>query len=236
MNKIYIVEDDENIREMLLYALHSAGFEAAGFAAGSSFFDALRKGAPDLLLLDIMLPGEDGVSILKKIRAGGEGADKRIAALPVIMLTAKGTEYDRIKGLNLGADDYVTKPFSVMEVISRIHAVLRRSSRQEDAGTSQHDVLTVGNITMDTQKRSVVGESEIDNLTYKEFELLRCLMLNEGIVLGREKILNLVWGQDYFGDTRTVDMHIKTLRQKLGAAGAQIKTVRNVGYKIVVSD
>jgi two-component system alkaline phosphatase synthesis response regulator PhoP len=229
MALIYVLEDEEKIRDMLLYALSISGFEAEGFPEGTAFFAAVAKRAPDLALLDIMLPGVDGITILKKLRK-----EKSAKELPIIMLTAMGSEYDRIKGLDLGADDYITKPFSVMEVMSRIRAVLRRSNNGSGAAGGKEAAveLTVGEITLNTDKRTVsaIGKSVV--LTFKEFELLYTLMLNNGIVLSREKLLELVWGQEYFGDTRTVDMHIKTVRQKLGECGGQIKTVRNVGYKI----
>lgn len=221
MQKILIVEDEDAIREMLCYALSVAGFAAEGFADGEAFWAALPKASPALILLDIMLPGEDGLSILKKLRQ----ADQNI---PVILLTAKGAEYDRIKGLDLGADDYVTKPFSVMEVISRIKAVLRRCG-EEPQKTS---VLEIGGIALDTDRRTVCVDGSEVSLTYKEFELLHYMMVNSGIVLSRDKLLEQVWGFDYNGESRTVDMHVKALRQKLGESGTIIKTVRNVGYKI----
>ena len=222
MQKIFIVEDDDNIREMVLYALTSAEFEAEGFADGEAFWSALERTAPSLLLLDIMLPGEDGITILKRLKQSS-----RHKSIPVIMLTAKGTEYDRIKGLDLGADDYITKPFSVLEVISRTRAVLRR------CGTDSAPTLEIGKIVLHTDKRSVLADGEEAVLTFKEFELLHYLMVNEGIVLTRDKLLEEVWGFDYNGESRTVDMHIRSLRQKLGECGEVIKTVRNVGYKVV---
>jgi two-component system alkaline phosphatase synthesis response regulator PhoP len=217
---IYTIEDEDNIRELLIYALKNAGFNAVGFSDGRSFF--AEKETPDLILLDILLPGEDGVSILKKIR--NNPATEKI---PVIMLTAKGTEYDTIKGLDTGADDYITNPFSVMEVISRIKAVLRRVEKVE-----KNDELTVGEIVLNTEKRLVTVNKNEVVLTYKEFELLLYLMQNKGVVMSRDKILIQLWGYDYDGENRTVDMHIKTLRQKLGTAGDCIKTIRNIGYKI----
>jgi len=223
MQRVFIVEDDDSIRDMVLYALSSAGFEADGFADSEAFYTGLRNGPPSLVLLDIMLPGEDGISILKRLRDSGKQKP-----LPVIMLTAKGSELDRIKGLDLGADDYITKPFSVMEVISRVKAVLRRS----DGGPEKPDEIKVGNIALHNGKRAVfVGNQEI-SLTYKEFELLYYMMINGGIVLSRDRLLDQIWGFDYNGESRTVDMHIKSLRQKLGESGGLIKTVRNVGYKI----
>ena len=220
-----MVEDDDNIRDMVIYAMSSASFEALGFADGGSFFAQARTELPSLVLLDIMLPGDDGISILKKLKASN-----RMARIPVIMLTAKGSEHDRIKGLDLGADDYITKPFSVMEVIARVRAVLRRSA-PEEAGRSSGDKMEIAGIVLDNPRRTVHAEGREVTLTYKEFELLHYLMINEGIVLSREKLLDQVWGVDYCGESRTVDMHVKSLRQKLGVSGAVIKTVRNVGYK-----
>lgn len=222
MKKIYIVEDDDNIRDMVIYALNSAGFEACGFSGGESFWLELGKTVPDLLLLDIMLPGEDGISILRKLKQSAENK-----TLPIIMLTAKGSEYDRIKGLDLGADDYITKPFSVLEIVSRIRAVLRRCVEQEKADS----VLQIGSVILSVESRNISADGKNILLTYKEFELLRCLMTNEGIVLTRNKLLDQIWGFEYDGESRTVDMHIKSLRKKLGTCGEVIKTVRNVGYK-----
>lgn len=223
MQRVFVVEDDEDIREMLLYALGSAGFEAAGFESAELLFPALEKRPPALVLLDIMLPGTDGISILKSLRQA-----EALRGLAVIMLTAKGSEIDRIRGLDLGADDYITKPFSVMEVISRIKAVLRRTG----SAAEEQDLLRCGDISLSRERRQVwLAEQEI-GLTFKEFELLQYLMLNEGIVLSRDRILDRLWGFDFSGESRTVDMHIKSLRQKLGEGGGAIKTVRNVGYKI----
>jgi two-component system alkaline phosphatase synthesis response regulator PhoP len=216
-----VVEDDDNIRDMVIYAMSSAGFEALGFADGESFFAQTRTALPSLVLLDIMLPGDDGLFILKKLRASS-----RTVKLPVIMLTAKGSEHDRIKGLDLGADDYMTKPFSVMEVIARVRAVLRRSASEETRGSSGK--MEIAGVVLDSPRRAVHAGGREVTLTYKEFELLHYLMMNEGIVLSREKLLDQVWGVDYCGESRTVDMHVKSLRQKLGEAGAVIKTVRNV--------
>jgi two-component system alkaline phosphatase synthesis response regulator PhoP len=219
-----VVEDDDNIRDMVIYAMSSVSFEALGFAEGESFFAQTKTALPSLVLLDIMLPGDDGLSILKKMKASS-----RTAKLPVIMLTAKGSEHDRIKGLDLGADDYITKPFSVMEVIARVRAVLRRSAPEETRGSSGE--MEIAGIVLDGPRRVVhTGGREV-TLTFKEFELLHYLMMNEGIVLSRERLLDQVWGIDYRGESRTVDMHVKSLRQKLGEAGSVIKTVRNVGYK-----
>lgn len=227
MQKIYIVEDDDNIRELVSYALTSADYEAHSFESGESFNKALKTLLPDLVLLDIMLPGEGGISILKSIKSS-----ENTANIPVIMLTAKGSEFDRIKGLELGADDYVTKPFSVMELISRIRAVLRRSSSPENAPDDKCREYTVDGVKLLADKRSVIINDEEVALTFKEFELLHFMMQNEGYVLSRNKILDKIWGFDYVGETRTVDMHIKTLRQKLKGCSGIIKTVRNVGYKV----
>lgn len=222
MATIYIVEDDINIREIERYALKNSGYEVEEFEGSASFFKRLEKNIPSLILLDIMLPGEDGLDILTRIRA-----DKATADVPVIMVTAKTSELDKVKGLDLGADDYITKPFGVMELISRVKALLRRTSRiNEDSQLIHEDIL------MDMDKHAVTVAGQLCELTFKEFELLKYLMLNQGIVLSRDKIMDQVWGFEYEGESRTVDMHIKTLRQKLGAAGSCIKTVRNVGYMI----
>ena len=219
---IYLVEDDESIRELVVYTLKSQGMDAKGFERPSLFWKELEKEVPALILLDIMLPGEDGLDILTRIRA-----DKATADVPVIMVTAKTSELDKVKGLDLGADDYITKPFGVMELISRVKALLRRTSRMnEDSQLIHEDIL------MDMDKHAVTVAGQLCELTFKEFELLKYLMLNQGIVLSRDKIMDQVWGFEYEGESRTVDMHIKTLRQKLGAAGSCIKTVRNVGYMI----
>ena len=219
---IYCVEDDENIRDLIQYALKASGFPSKGFGDASAFFIELHQVKPDLVILDIMLPGEDGITILKKIRA-----DSLTADIPVIMLTARTSEYDKIIGLDLGADDYVTKPFSVMELMSRVKAVLRRTNTQ-----NAQDTLQLGCVTLDNQRHIVTVNSEEISLTNKEFELLRFLMKNPTIVFSRSTILESVWGYDYEGETRTVDMHVKTLRQKLGNAGNYIETVRGVGYKM----
>jgi two-component system alkaline phosphatase synthesis response regulator PhoP len=226
---IYVVEDDDSIRAMLLYALDAAGLEATGMGSGEELSAALAAlpavaAGRDMVLLDIMLPGEDGIQILRRLRSGHQTRE-----LPVIMITAKGSEYDRIIGLDLGADDYVTKPFSVMEVVSRIKAVWRRTSPQDEG-----QLLEAGPVSLDAAKREVRVDGQAVTLTYKEFELLRYLLANAGLVLSRDQILSAVWGFDYSGGTRTVDMHIKTLRQKLGAGGRVVATVRNIGYKIEV--
>ncbi len=222
MSLIYIVEDDVNIREIQRYALKNSGFEVQEFGCGRELYKALDKNLPSLILLDIMLPGEDGLTILKNIRK-----HQTAAKVPVIMVTAKSTELDKVKGLDLGADDYMAKPFGVMELISRVKALLRRAE-----GLPEASVLSNGGIILDTDKRRVTAAGEPCELTFKEFELLRMLLINQGIVLSRDKIMEQVWGFDYEGESRTVDMHIKTLRQKLGTDGRVIKTVRNVGYVI----
>jgi two-component system alkaline phosphatase synthesis response regulator PhoP len=221
MSKVYIIEDDEDIREIVVYALSSAGFDAVGFETGKEFFASLAEDVPSLVLLDIMLPGDDGIGILKRLRS-----ESKTKKLPVIMLTAKNSEYDKVKGLDLGADDYISKPFGVMELISRVNAVLRRSVTEKDAMMQFHD------LSVDNARHEVRVSGEIVKLTYKEYELLHYLMLNAGFVLSRDKIMEVVWGYDFEGESRTVDMHIKTLRQKLGASSHHIKTIRNVGYKL----
>jgi two-component system alkaline phosphatase synthesis response regulator PhoP len=221
MYRVSVVEDDESIREIVLYALQSAGFHSVGFESAGAFFASLGQAAPDLLLLDIMLPGEDGLSLLGRLRA-----DARAKAMPVILLTAKGSEFDKVKGLDLGADDYITKPFGVMELISRVNAVLRRS------GTGSVRGLRVGGLTLDNERREVLVEGRKVNLTFKEYELLHYLALNAELALSRSRIMGAVWGYDFEGESRTLDMHIRSLRQKLGDAGAYIQTVRNVGYKL----
>lgn len=222
MPLIYIVEDDINIREIERYALKNSGFSVEEFECGKDFFRAVDKKVPSLVLLDIMLPDEDGLDILTNLR-------KHHAAgkVPVIMVTAKTTEIDKVRGLDMGADDYMTKPFGVMELISRVKALLRRTENIEE-----DTLLTCSGIMMDTERHMVKVNGNICELTFKEFELLKYLMINEGIVLSRDKIMNQVWGFEYEGESRTVDMHIKTLRQKLGDGGAVIKTIRNVGYLI----
>lgn len=222
MPLIDIVEDDVNIREIQRYALKNSGFEVAEFQCGKELYQAMEQRMPDLILLDIMLPNEDGLDILTALRK-----NPVTRSIPIIMVTAKTTELDKVKGLDLGADDYMTKPFGVMELISRVKALLRRAGGEKEAA-----VLSNGQIVMDTEKRTVMVENRSCELTYKEFELLKMLLLNRGIVLSRDKIMNQVWGFDYEGESRTVDMHIRTLRQKLGEAGSAIKTVRNVGYSM----
>lgn len=219
---IFCVEDDDNIRELVIYTLETTGLEARGFADGTAFMGALAFDTPELVLLDIMLPGEDGLEILKKLKNSSKTKD-----IPVIMVTAKGSEYDKVVGLDSGADDYVTKPFGMMELISRIKAVLRRSGKQQDKTK-----LSVGGISLDTKKHEVKVDGEQVVLTLKEFELLEKLMRNQGIVLTRDQLLTEIWGYDFDGETRTVDVHIRTLRQKLGEQGSLVKTVRGVGYRI----
>lgn len=219
---IYIVEDDINIREIESYALKNSGYEIEEFEDGASFFQALKHKMPHLILLDIMLPNEDGLSILTTLRE-----NTTTKSIPIIMVTARSSEIDKVKGLDNGADDYITKPFGVMELVSRVKALLRRTIIQVEK-----DNLSFKTIYLDNEKRIVTVKGIACELTYKEFELLKYLMLNTDIVLSRDKIMERVWGFDYEGESRTVDMHIKTLRQKLGEAGNQIKTVRNVGYKI----
>lgn len=216
---IYIVEDDRNIQEIELFALKNSGYQAAGFETAKAFYRAIEERVPELILLDIMLPDEDGMTILKLLRTRAE--TRRV---PVILVTAKSTEIDKVKGLDAGADDYIAKPFGVMEMIARVKALLRRSGAQEES------LLTCGGVTMDVEKRMVIVEGAPVELTYKEFELLRLLMKNHGIVISRDVIMERVWDSNFEGESRTIDVHVRTLRQKLGEAGALIKTIRNVGY------
>lgn len=220
---IYLVEDDDSIRELVLYTLHTTGFEAEGFQNAAGFWQALEKELPQLVLLDIMLPDEDGLHILKRLRAGAETAD-----LPVMMLTAKSSEYDRVVGLDSGADDYLPKPFGMMELVSRVRALLRRAAKP----AAEDKLFTAGSLAVDVKRRAVTVEGEPVILTYKEFELLCYLLENRGVVLSRDQILTKIWDYNYSGETRTVDVHIRTLRQKLGDAGALIETVRGVGYRL----
>ena len=222
METIYIVEDDINIREIERYALKNSGYEVEEFENGEEFFKRLENYTPGLVILDIMLPDEDGMSILAKIRA-----DKKTAKIPVMMVTAKATELDKVKGLDNGADDYITKPFGVMELISRVKALLRRT-RDVEVETQ----VKYGEILIDDDKHAITVAGNPCELTYKEYELLKYLVKNKGIVVSRDKLLSKVWGFEYEGETRTVDAHVKTLRQKLGEAGSCIKTVRNVGYMV----
>lgn len=222
MALIYVVEDDKNISEIECFALTNAGHSVVECSCGREFDKKLLEKVPDLILLDIMLPDEDGLQILSRIR--NVPATKKV---PVIMVTAKTTEIDKVKGLDMGADDYLTKPFGVMELISRVKALLRRSGRMED-----EKLFLMGNLYIDDEKHIVNVYGEPVELTYKEYELLKYLVINQGIVLSRENIMQKIWGCDYEGESRTLDVHIKTLRQKLGTVGAYIKTVRNVGYII----
>lgn len=220
--KIYLVEDDNSIRELVIYTLQNTGFEAHGFGCGADFWKAMKVGMPDLVLLDIMLPDEDGLSILRKLRA-----QSQTERLPIMMLTAKGTEYDKVIGLDSGADDYLPKPFGMMELVSRVKALLRRSAPAKKVVTYQ-----IGPVFVDVSKHEVKVAGEEVTLTYKEFELLCYLMEHEGIVMTRDQILSKIWGYDFDGETRTVDVHIRTLRQKLGTGGNYIETIRGVGYKM----
>ena len=221
---IYYVEDDTSIRELVLYALKTAEFQVMGFENAASFYKRMKEQQPDLILLDIMLPDEDGVSILKKLKSRPDTEN-----IPVIMMTAKSSEYDKVLGLDSGADDYITKPFGVMELISRVKAVIRRSDRSKG---SAGEVLKIGELVLDEQKHEVYDRGQEVSLTFKEFELLSYLMKNRGLVLSRDKILNTIWNYEYEGESRTVDVHIGSLRQKLGTCGDFIKTIRGIGYKI----
>ena len=219
---IWCVDDDSTIRDIEVYTLTQMGFEARGFADGISMLEALKTEAPELIILDIMMPGIDGLEVLSKLRSEASYKD-----IPVIMATAKGTEMDKIGGLNSGADDYLVKPFGVMEMVARVKAVLRRSAKEEI-----HPDITVGKITMKINEHKVIASGEKIELTHKEFAMLKMFMQNVGMVFSRDKLMSEIWGVDYIGETRTVDMHIKTLRHKLGSAGGQIKTVIGVGYRL----
>ena len=219
---IYCVEDDQSIRDLMLYTLNAAGFAASGFPDSVPFWDAMKQETPELILLDIMLPGEDGISILKELKASPITRN-----IPVIMATAKDSEYDKVIGLDLGADDYLSKPFGMMEMVSRIKAVLRRTTPKEEAV-----VLMQGGITMNTVKHQVSINDKPVTLTLKEYELLRTFMENVGKAFSREQLLSSIWGIDFVGETRTVDVHIGTLRTKLGSCGSLITTVRGVGYRM----
>lgn len=221
---IWCVEDDASTRDIEVYALQSTGFEAHGFADGTSFWEAIQKERPDLVVLDVMLPGTDGIELLRRMRASAG-----LRNIPVIMATAKGAEYDKIQGLDLGADYYLTKPFGVMELVSCVKAVLRRCKPKQP----EHELKT-GGLTVDIDKHTVTVDGEDIVLTYKEFELLKLFLSNHGMAFTRDKLMEEVWGTDYLGETRTVDMHIRTLRQKLGSYGDMIKTVRGVGYRMEV--
>ena len=219
---IYCVEDEKNIRELLIYTLETTGFSARGMANSKELKDALKEELPDLILLDIMLPGEDGYSILERLKASSETKN-----IPVIMVTAKEAEYDKVRGLEAGADDYITKPFGMMEFVARVKAVLRRCSRQEE-----DKELKCDDLRLSVGRHKVYWKEEKVELTRKEFELLQYFMENKGLVMTRNQILCHVWGYDFDGETRTVDVHVRTLRQKLGEAGNLIETVRGVGYRI----
>lgn len=223
MHRIIVVEDDINIRELIVYALNNSGFKALGLPGAQEFYTEMERQRPTLLILDLMLEGESGYDILDTVRK-----DPKYADIPVIILTAKSSEFDKVKGLDMGADDYITKPFGVMELISRVKALIRRlPSSEENSSTIEYN-----EIYMDLKKREIYVDDALVELTYKEYELLYFFIINHDIVLSRDKIMSEVWGYDYVGETRTVDVHIRTLRQKLGVAGKYIKTVRNVGYKL----
>ena len=217
---IWCVEDDASIRDIEVYALNSTGFEARGFADGAAFWAALEKERPELVVLDVMLPEIDGIQLLRRMKA-----DAALRDIPVIMATAKGAEYDKILGLDLGADDYLTKPFGVMELVSRVKAVLRRCR------PVQQQVLRCGGLAVDTQEHTVTTDGVRVELTYKEFQLLRLFLSHMGTAFTRDQLMEQVWGMDFCGESRTIDMHIRTLRQKLGAYGEHIETVRSVGYR-----
>ena len=225
MYEIYCVEDENNIKDLIVYTLGVTGFEARGLHDGKALDEALsdpEKSLPDLILLDIMLPGEDGISILRRLKE-----DARFRAIPIIMLTARGAEYDKVQALDLGADDYVTKPFGMMELVSRIKAVLRRASSY-----SKDDTVRFGRLEISEKKRSVLADGEQVVLTNKEFELLSLLVRSPEIVMTRDQLLDAIWGHDFSGESRTLDVHIATLRQKLGSAGEVIETIRGVGYRL----
>ena len=219
---IWCVEDDASIRDIEVYALQSSGFEARGFEDGTSFWEALRTEQPELVVLDVMLPGIDGVELLRRIKASPE-----LKNIAVVMATAKGAEYDKVLGLDLGADYYLTKPFGVMELVSSVKAVLRRC--HPESGTR---LLKIGGLAVNLDEHTVTADGARITLTYKEFELLKLFMSRPGIAFTRDQLFNEIWGMDYCGETRTVDMHIRTLRQKLGSYGSMIETVRNVGYRL----
>ena len=219
---IWCVEDDPSIRDIQIYALAAAGFEVKGFQDGNSFWNALQSEQPELVVLDVMLPGKDGVTLLKMMKNSKELRD-----IPVIMATAKGAEYDKIQSLDLGADDYLVKPFGIMEMVSRVKAILRRYHRSEDPG-----VLKMGGLVLKPKERTVSTDGERVLLTYKEYELLHLFLAHPGTAFTREQLLSIIWNIEYQAETRTVDMHIRTLRQKLGTYGHLIETVRNVGYRL----
>lgn len=222
---IFCVEDDAGIRDLMIYTLSASGFRAVGFENAREFYAALADDTPELIMLDIMLPGEDGISILKRLKA-----DARTADIPVIMATAKGNEYDKVIGLDLGADDYLAKPFGMMEMASRVRAVLRRSGRAAE----KQQLIRVGGLEMNLGEHIVTADGIRVQLTLKEFELLRTFMTSPGRAFTREQLLSSVWCEDFMGETRTVDVHVGTLRQKLGGCGKYIRTVRGVGYRLEV--
>lgn len=222
---IFCVEDDAGIRDLMIYTLNASGFRAVGFENARGFYAALADDTPELIMLDIMLPGEDGISILKRLKA-----DARTADIPVIMATAKGNEYDKVIGLDLGADDYLAKPFGMMEMASRVRAVLRRSGRAAE----KQQLIRVGGLEMNLGEHIVTADGIRVQLTLKEFELLHTFMTSPGRAFTREQLLSSVWSEDFLGETRTVDVHVGTLRQKLGSCGKYIRTVRGVGYKLEV--
>jgi len=221
---IWCVEDEASIRDIEVYSLQSTGFEARGFKDGTSFWEALQAERPELVVLDVMLPGVDGIELLRRMKAS-----VRLCDIPVVMATAKGAEYDKIQGLDLGADYYLTKPFGVMELVSCVKAVLRRCAPKQ----AEH-LLKTGGLIVNLDEHTVTADGERVSLTYKEFEVLRLLLSHPGMAFTRDQLMEEVWGMDYCGETRTVDMHIRTLRQKLGAYGDLIETVRNVGYRLEV--
>lgn len=219
---IFCVEDDSGIRDLMIYTLNSAGFSAKGFTDGAELYDALKNETPILIMLDIMLPGEDGVSILKKLRTNTSTAN-----IPIIMATAKGTEYDKVIGLDTGADDYLVKPFGMMEMVSRVKAVLRRTELKDTSG-----ILQNGRLEMNIKEHTVFADGKRLELTLKEYEMLHLFMDNIGSVFTRDQLLEKIWDTDYVGETRTIDVHIGTLRTKLGVCGEYIETVRGVGYRM----
>lgn len=223
---IWCIEDDASIRDIEVYTLRSTGFKAQGFSSSSAFWDALKIAEPELILLDIMLPEQDGIEILRKLRSNAG-----TCLIPVIMVTARGQEYDKIQALDLGADDYLVKPFGMMEMVSRIKAVLRRCGKQDI-----QSILKTGGLALNKEEHTVTADGKRLHLTYKEFEILRCFLSHPGITFSRDQLFNEIWGEDYMGESRTIDMHIRTLRQKLGSYGPLIETVRNVGYRMNVKD
>lgn len=219
---IWCVDDDNTIREIEVYTLEQTGYKARGFSDGISMLEALKQEIPELIILDIMMPGMDGIEVLRSLRS-----ESKYKNIPVIMATAKGTEMDKIGGLNSGADDYLVKPFGVMEMVARVKAVLRRTAKE----VSSTDIV-IGGITLKEDEHKVIADGRKVELTHKEFEMLRIFMKNPNLVFSRDKLMNKIWGTDYIGESRTVDMHIKTLRKKLGNCGGQIKTVIGVGYRL----